>query len=70
MVKNRRFPVVGLACVALLVCGTAPIARVLDSPVADAAMQEDAAAVVALLQQGSDVNRAQGDGMTALHWAA
>ena len=70
MVKNRRFPVVGLACVALLVCGTAPIARVLDSPVADAAMQEDAAAVVALLQQGTDVNRAQGDGMTALHWAA
>ena len=70
MVKNRRFPVVGLACVALLVCGTAPIARVLDSPVADAAMQEDAATVVALLQQGTDVNRAQGDGMTALHWAA
>jgi len=33
-------------------------------------MQEDAAAVVALLQQGTDVNRAQGDGMTALHWAA
>ena len=70
MVKNRRFPVVGLACVALLVCGTAPIARVLDSPVADAAMQQDAAAVDALLQQGTDVNRAQGDGMTALHWAA
>jgi uncharacterized protein len=70
MVTNRRFQVVGLACVALLVCGTAPIARVLDSPVADAAMQQDAAAVDALLQQGTDVNRAQGDGMTALHWAA
>jgi uncharacterized protein len=40
------------------------------APVADAAMQRDAAAVRALLKQGSDVNAAQGDGMTALHWAA
>ena len=40
------------------------------SPVADAAMQRDAAAVKALLKQGGDVNAAQGDGMTALHWAA
>ena len=28
------------------------------------------AAVRALLKQGVDVNAAQGDGMTALHWAA
>ncbi len=41
-----------------------------SSPVADAAMQNDVAAVRALLKQGSDVNAAQGDGMTALHWAA
>ena len=41
-----------------------------DSPVADAAMQGDAAAVRALLADGADVNGAQGDGMTALHWAA
>jgi ankyrin repeat protein len=40
------------------------------SSVADAAMQGDRAAVRALLQQGRDVNAAQGDGMTALHWAA
>ena len=38
--------------------------------VADAAMRGDAAAVKTLLQQGADVNAAQGDGMTALHWAA
>jgi len=38
--------------------------------VADAAMQGDRAAVRTLLQQGRDVNAAQGDGMTALHWAA
>src|SRR5688572_18586103 len=41
-----------------------------ESPVADAAMKRDRDAVRALLQQGADVNAAQGDGMTALHWAA
>ena len=41
-----------------------------DSPVADAAMQGDLEAVRALLRGGADVNAAQGDGMTALHWAA
>ena len=70
MMTHRPLPVVGLACLALLLCGTAPIARVLESRVADAAMQQDAAAVDALLRQGADVNAAQGDGMTALHWAA
>jgi ankyrin repeat protein len=38
--------------------------------VADAAMAGDRAAVRALLTSGDDVNAAQGDGMTALHWAA
>ena len=41
-----------------------------DAPVADAAMRRDAAKVKLLLKQGADVNAAQGDGMTALHWAA
>ena len=40
------------------------------SRVADAAMNGDRAAVRALLTGGDDVNVAQGDGMTALHWAA
>ena len=40
------------------------------SAVADAAARRDMAAVRALLQHGADVNVAQGDGMTALHWAA
>ena len=40
------------------------------SRVADAAMSGDRAAVRALLTSGDDVNAAQGDGMTALHWAA
>jgi uncharacterized protein len=41
-----------------------------DAPVADAAQQGNKEAVKALLKQAVDVNAAQGDGMTALHWAA
>ncbi|MGE5834148.1 MAG: ankyrin repeat domain-containing protein [Acidobacteriota bacterium] len=40
------------------------------SPVADAAMRGDTEAVRTLLKEGADVNAAQGDGMTALHWSA
>ncbi len=40
------------------------------SGIADAAMARDTAAVKKLLKEGGDVNAAQGDGMTALHWAA
>ena len=40
------------------------------APVADAAMARNRDAVKALLTNGADVNAAQGDGMTALHWAA
>jgi ankyrin repeat protein len=38
--------------------------------VADAAMLGNNDAVRSLLKQAADVNAAQGDGMTALHWAA
>jgi uncharacterized protein len=41
-----------------------------DSRLADAAMQGDRAAVKSLLQQKIEVNSPQGDGATALHWAA
>jgi len=41
-----------------------------DSPIADAASRGDREAVKALLKNAADVNAAQGDGMTALHWAA
>jgi ankyrin repeat protein len=59
-------------------CASAAIAGVLSAmlhaaavaPVADAAMNGDKDAVRSLLKQGADVNQAQGDGMTALHWAA
>src|SRR5262249_26460831 len=39
------------------------------SDVADAAMRGDRAAVRTLLDQHADVNAAQADGATALHWA-
>jgi ankyrin repeat protein len=38
--------------------------------VADAAMRDDLPGVTAAIAAGADVNAAQGDGMTALHWAA
>jgi len=41
-----------------------------EAPVADAAMRRDSSRLRDLLRQGADVNAAQGDGMTALHWAA
>ena len=40
------------------------------SPLADAAMRGDKTTVSTLIKQGVDVGAAQGDGMTALHWAA
>jgi ankyrin repeat protein len=40
------------------------------SPIADAAMRGDVVTVRTLIARRADVNAAQGDGMTALHWAA
>ncbi len=49
---------------ALALCATT------DTRLADVAQQGDKAAVRALLKQHADINAAQGDGATALHWAA
>src|SRR5947207_14716826 len=38
--------------------------------IADAAMRGDRADVLAMIKRGADVNAPQGDGVTALHWAA
>src|SRR5438046_6029958 len=64
LMQSIRFS--ALAAVAL----TAVLRAAPSAPVADAAMQGNRDAVVALLKQAADVNAAQGDGMTALHWAA
>ena len=54
----------------LLLATTLAAATDDSAPVAAAAMRQDTAAVRALLRAGTDVSAAQGDGMTALHWAA
>ncbi|GDX87347.1 hypothetical protein LBMAG44_12600 [Gemmatimonadota bacterium] len=68
-VLRRWFRVaIGISAVGLLTAAT--WSSTADSPVADAAMKGDTARVRQLIKQGADVNAAQGDGMTALHWAA
>lgn len=55
---------------ALLLSAAGLAAAALEAPLADAAEERDGAAIRALLKQGFDVNAAQVDGMTALHWAS
>ena len=49
---------------------TSFVAAAGPAPVADAAMARERETVKTLLKNGADVNAAQGDGMTALHWAS
>jgi ankyrin repeat protein len=69
MTDHRRVRLAVVLASAVL-SGTAGFARMAASPVADAAMRGDEAAVAALITANADVNAPQGDGMTALHWAA
>ena len=56
--------------IALFITASLGAQAPVPSPVADAAERGDEAAVKSLLKDGADVNAAQGDGMSALHWAA
>ena len=58
--------ILGLCVAGLPLAGFAGAAV---SDVADAAMKKDITAVRSLLQRKADVNAAQVDGATALHWA-
>src|SRR6516225_10561484 len=69
-----RGSVIGILCLILtgILCLT-PLflaAAANETRVADAAMKGDKDTVRSLIKQAVDVNAAQGDGMTALHWAA
>ena len=64
--RSKSIQILGTLCLSTMLWGASPA----DSPVADAAMHRDTERVLVLLSQGADANEAQGDGMTALHWAA
>ena len=65
--RTRRAVFVAHAMLALGVAGVAGAAPIAE--VADAAMRGNRDQLLALLEHGADANEAQGDGMTALHWA-
>lgn len=54
----------------ILLCAASLLYAANPSPLADAAQQGNKALVRTLIQQKADLNAAQPDGMTALHWAA
>jgi ankyrin repeat protein len=64
MMRTLRLSALGALALTTLLSAAA------SAPVADAAMDGNRDAVKTLLKQAADVNAAQGDGMTALHWAA
>ena len=53
----------------LLVAGAVALSAA-GSPLIEAVKRQDAQAVRALLKQKANVNAAEADGFTALHWAA
>jgi ankyrin repeat protein len=54
--------------VKILVAGGLPLAAA-GTPLVDAVKRQDGAAVNALLDRGTDIDAAEADGTTALHWA-
>jgi ankyrin repeat protein len=65
--RLRRIATAGFAVLLSAVC---LIAASSDAPLAEAVRSRDDAGIRTLLDRGVDVNAAQADGMTALHWAA
>src|SRR5512134_547895 len=66
---RRRLGYLALAAL-VLAAQAGSMAAAVEAPLAVAAMHEDLAEVRTLLAGGADPNTPQGDGMTALHWAA
>ena len=77
---TRPLVLVALAGATVVLWSAAPLATTRDVPrtgagpsataAADAAMLGDTTALRTLVRSGANVNTPQGDGMTALHWAA
>ncbi len=70
MLRKRIIGGLSISLIAALCMTALMVAATNDARVADLAMKKDKDGVRALLKQAVDVNAAQGDGMTALHWAA
>jgi ankyrin repeat protein len=60
----------GVAIAAVWAVASPSVSATGDSPLADAVQHRDTKTVRLLLEQRTDVNAPQGDGATALHWAA
>src|SRR5258706_1853946 len=56
--------------IAGLILSLAVLASAADTRIADSAQQDNVDGVRALIKQKADINAPQGDGSTALHWAA
>ena len=70
-ISGLRVSVLTALCATALLAATPTVAPdAPDAPVAEAAERGDLNTLRTLLREGADVNAAQGDGMTALHWAA
>ena len=67
MMRTRARLLIAVVCVA---GGAAVASAQTGSRLIDATKRDDAAAVRSLLSQRADVNAADADGSTALHWAA
>jgi ankyrin repeat protein len=70
MLRRNLIGAIGLGLAGAICTTFMFFGSVTDTRVADAAMHGDKGTVRDLLKQAVDVNAAQGDGMTALHWAA
>src|SRR5437588_12639261 len=70
MLRKRILVGISIGVIGSLWIAAMIIASGSDTRVAEAAMKGDKGLVRSLLKEAVDVNAAQGDGMTALHWAA
>ena len=70
MTANRKLALRGAFLGWVAIGLTIGVASAADQPLADAARHADWGVVRALVEQGADVTARQGDGATALHWAA
>lgn len=71
--RRRLATIVGVVAALVATLGAAEVVTVppaKPSPLADAVQRGDTQAVRSLLEKKADVNAAQADGATALHWAA